>query len=154
MVCFLFCWIHWFQRLYQQFFNCILLFMLLELSQFFPLCSPPHSIPDSLRQSPHHGSCPWAMCISSLAIPFPMLYFTSPWLFCNYLFALLNPLTSSPISPYPLPSGNHQNVLYIHDSVFALPVCLVCFSDSIVDIVFNCIYCHFIVHSFDLLFLK
>ena len=31
-----------------------------------------------------------------------ILYFTSPWLFCNYLFVLLNPLTSSPIrTPYP-----------------------------------------------------
>ena len=34
---------------------------------------------------------------------FPILCFTSPWLFCNYLFILFNPLTSSLISPHPFP---------------------------------------------------
>ena len=75
--------------------------MLLQLSQFFPLNPPPPSTSPSLRLSPHHCSCPWVMCIRSLASPFPILYFTSPWLFWNYLFVLLNPLTSSPILPYP-----------------------------------------------------
>ena len=108
--------------------------MLLQLSQFFPLCLPPQNIHPFLRQSPHHGSCPWVMCISSLATLFPILYFTSPWLFCNYLFVLLNPLTSSLILSYTLhQSGNLQNPLYIHDSVSVLLVCLVCFLDSIVD---------------------
>ena len=86
--------------------------------------SPSTQHPTTLRQSPHHCSCPWVMCISSLAPPFPILYCIPPWLFCNYLFVLLNPLTSSPISLYPLLSGNHQNVLCIHDSVSV--VCLVC----------------------------
>ena len=36
--------------------------------------------------------------VSSLATPFPILYFTSPWLFCNYLFVLPNPLTSHSFS--------------------------------------------------------
>ena len=27
----------------------------------FPLCSPPPSTPHSLKQSPHHCSCPWVM---------------------------------------------------------------------------------------------
>ena len=69
--------------------------------------------PHSLRPSPHHCSCTWVMHISSLTTPFPILYFIFPWLFCNYLFVLLNPFTSSPIptasltwklskhSPYP-----------------------------------------------------
>ena len=66
---------------------------------FFPLPLPP-STPHSLRQPPPtivhvHGSC-----ISYLATPFPILQFTSPWLFCQYLFVLLNPLTSSSIPPY------------------------------------------------------
>ena len=74
--------------------------MLLQLSWFFSLCRPPSSTPNSLRQSPCHCSCPWIMCISSLAAPFPIL-FTSPWLFCNYLFVLINPLTSSPIPQTP-----------------------------------------------------
>ena len=54
----------------------------------FPLCPPLPSTPCSLRQPPHYCSCPCVMRISSLATPFPVLYFTSPWLFCNYLFVL------------------------------------------------------------------
>ena len=124
--------------------------MLLQLSQFFLLCPPLPSTPHSLRQSPHHCLCPWITHISSLATPFLILYFISPWLFCNYLFVLLNPLTSSPILSFLLPSGNRQNT-HIHDSVSVL-ICLVCFLDSIIDrYVF---FCHFIVHSFDFLFLK
>ena len=65
----------------------------------WPLCSLPPNTPHSLSQSPHHCSCPQVMCISSLATPFPILYLTSSWLFCNYLFVLLNPLTSSPLPP-------------------------------------------------------
>ena len=112
----------------------------------FPLCTPPPSTPYSLKQSPHHCSCPWVMHISSSATPFPILYCTSPWLFCNCLFVLVNPLTSSPIPPLPLPSGNHQNVHHIHDSVSVL-VCLVCVLHSklLKDMGF---FCHFIVHSF------
>ena len=83
-----------------SFLSCILLIMLLRLSQFPPpLCPLPPSTPHSLRQSPHHCSSPWVMHISSLATPFPILYFTFPWLFCNYPF-LLNPLTSLPIPAY------------------------------------------------------
>ena len=66
--------------------------------------------PHFLRPSPQHRSCPCVMPVSSLATPFPVLYFPSPWLFWNYRFVVLNPLT-------PLPSGNHQNTLCIHDSV-------------------------------------
>ena len=96
----------------------------------FPLCPPPPSTCHALRQSPHHCSCLWVMGISSLATPFPILYFTSPWLLCNYLFVLLNPLTSSPFIP--LPPGNQQNALCIHDSVSVL-VCLVYFLESVID---------------------
>ena len=67
----------------------------------FPLLSPLPSMPHSLSQSPHLCSCPWAMCINSLAISYSV--FISPWLFCNYLLVLLNPLTSSPIPPNPPP---------------------------------------------------
>ena len=87
-------------------FNYVLLIMLVQLFWFFPRCPSPPSTPYSLRQFLHHCSCPWVMCISLLATPFPILYLTSPWLFSNYLFALLNPLTCSPILPLPLPSGN------------------------------------------------
>ena len=112
--------------------------LLLHFFHLSSLGSPPHSTPHSLRQSPHYCSCPWVMCISSLATPFPMLHFTFPWLFYDYLFVLLNPLTFHPCPyiplPYtPLPSGSHQNTLHIHDSVSVLYVFLVCFLDSIVD---------------------
>ena len=83
-----------------------------------PLCPPPPSPPHSLRQSPHHCSCPWVMCISSLATAFPILYFTSPWLFCNYLCVLLNHLTSHPFSPSPLPSSNHLVTNFFSLSAF------------------------------------
>ena len=107
--------------------------MLLHLSQIFPLCPSPPSIPYSFRQFPHHCSCPWVIRVSALATPFPILCFTSPWLFCNYLFVLLNPLILHPFPHMPLPSGEHQNFLCIHDSVSVLLVSSVCFLDSIVD---------------------
>ena len=67
----------------------------------FPSFAPaPISTPQSLRQSPHHCSRPRVTCIISLVTPFPILYFASPWLFCNYLFVFLNPFSSSPIPPY------------------------------------------------------
>ena len=64
----------------------------------FPPRPPSTQHPQSLRQSPHHCSCPWVMHISSLATSFPILYFISPRLFCNYQFVLFNPLTSHPFS--------------------------------------------------------
>ena len=90
--------------------------MLLQLSQFFPLCPPPPNVPYCLRQSPHHCSCPLVKHITSSATPFPILYFISPWLFYNYLFVLLNPLTSSCLLHNSFPSGNHQDALCIHGS--------------------------------------
>ena len=65
----------------------------------------------SLRQSPHHCSCPWIIPINSLATPFPILYFTSHgYSVATYLYFLI----PSPLYPFfhtPLPSGNHQNIL-------------------------------------------
>ena len=52
--------------------------------------------------------------------PFPTLYFTSPWLFCNYLFILLNPLTSSPIPHTPL----HLATLKTFSISMILSLCL------------------------------
>ena len=52
---------------------------------------------------------------------------------CCSLFVLLNPLTSSPIPLYSLPSGIHQNALHNHDSVSVLLACLVYILDSVVD---------------------
>ena len=37
------------------------------------LCPHPFSTLYSLRQPPHHCSCPWVMCINSMATPIPVL---------------------------------------------------------------------------------
>ena len=47
----------------------------------------PQAIPPPLFMS-------MVMCINSLAAPFSILSITSPCLFCNYLFVLLNPFAS------------------------------------------------------------
>ena len=98
----------------------------------FPLL-PSHQPAGSTNSGndPNSCSCPWVMSITSLATLFPILSFTSPWPFCSYLFILLNPLPLQAFPFTPLPSGNHQNDLCIHDSISVL-VCLVCFLDSIV----------------------
>ena len=80
----------------------------------------PQAIPTPLFLSLGHA-------ISSSATPCHILYLTSPWLFSNYLFVFLNPLTSSSIPRQPFPSGNQQNALCIHDSVSVLLVCFVCY---------------------------
>ena len=62
----------------------------------FPPLPPSTQHPRLPQATPHHCLCPWVICVSSLATPFPILYFTSPWLFCNDLFVLLNLFTHSP----------------------------------------------------------
>ena len=111
---------------------------------FSPL-PPPSSNPHSLRQSPHHCSWPWVTHINSLATPFPTLYFTFPWLFCNYLFVLLNPLTSSPILSH---TPMWQPSKYSLYPWFCLCSCLLCFLDSIVDRHVFLVILMFIVLSF------
>ena len=109
------------------FLSYILLIILLQLSWFFLLCPSPHRTPHSLRQFPHHCSCPWVMRISSLATPFPILYCTSPGLFGNHLFVLLNPLASSPILPHSgFPFFFNWRFLWLCSSflVWCCPICL------------------------------
>ena len=78
-------------------FKIIFYYYAITVISIFPLCTPPPSTPCFLRQFFYHCACPWVMCLSALTTPFPILYFTSPWLFCDYLFVVLNPLTSSPL---------------------------------------------------------
>ena len=123
----------------SAFYNvCVLLFKIIfywlcyySCPNFFPFASPlpsyplPQAISTPIFMSMGH------MCkLSGYSISYTVLHI--PMVLCNYLFVLLNPLTSSPVLPYPLPSGNHQNTHCIHNSVSVL-VCLVYFSDSIVD---------------------
>ena len=88
--------------------------------------------PHSLQQSPL-SSCPWVIQVNSLASPFPILFLTSPCLFCAYQLCFLIPVPFPSFSPFPLPTDNPPNHLHIYDSVPLLVVCLVCFLDSVVD---------------------
>ena len=81
--------------------------MLLQLSQFYPFCPPAPSTTHSLRQSPHHCSCPWVIHIV-LRLP-------------HFLYCTLHPhgysvttclyfLIPSPLHPFstsPFPCSNH-----------------------------------------------
>ena len=65
--------------------------------------------------------------VTVLLTVFPVLYFTSPWLFCNCHSVLLNPFFTK--QPKPFPSCNHEFFLYIYEFVSALPVYLFCILD-------------------------
>ena len=82
---------------------------------------PGTPIPSSV---PSLSSCPWVKQISSLASPFPILFLTSPCLFCTYPLCFLFPVTSS---LFPLLADNPPCDLHFCDSVPVLVVCLVCF---------------------------
>ena len=86
---------------------------------FFSVLKPP---PTSI---PPLSSCPWVAHISSLAFPFPILFLTSPCLFCAYLFCFLLPVPFPPIYPLPLPADNAPCDLHFCDSVPILVACLV-----------------------------
>ena len=65
-----------------------------------PLCSPPPAPPSPQHSSPL-SSRPWVVHISFLASPFPILFLTSPCLFCTYLLCFLIPAPFL-LSSYPL----------------------------------------------------
>ena len=110
----------------------MLLLMLLQLSQFFPLV-PLHPVPILSSNLPRLSSCSWVMHISFLASSFPILFCTSPCLFCTYHLCFLFPASFPLFSPFHFPADNRPNDLRIYDSVPVLLVCLVCFLDSLVD---------------------
>ena len=92
----------------------------------------------SLQHSSHPlSSCPWVVHVSSLASPFPILFLTSPCLFCTYHFYFLFPVPFPPFFPFLLPADNSPNDLHAYDCVPVLAVCLIyicfCFLDLIVD---------------------
>ena len=108
--------------------------MLLQLSQFSPLCLPSTQHPP-LPQATH----PPLFMSTGHAYK---LFGYSHFLYCTlhphgysvttYLYFLI-PSALHPFSPTPSPSGSHQNTLHIHDSLSVVLVCLVCFLDSIFD---------------------
>ena len=83
------------QRSYWQinffFLKYILLIMLLQLSFFFSPLYPSACMTPASSDFPH-SSCPWVIHISSLASPFPLLFLTSPCLFCAYQLCFLFPV--------------------------------------------------------------
>ena len=79
----------------------------------FPLYTPLPSIPDSFHQFPLCSSCPCVMCISSLAIPFPILFLTSPCLFYTCKFVLFNLCTFYPILVITLQMISISMVLFL-----------------------------------------
>ena len=93
--------------------NYILLVMLLQLCQFSSF-APFHPAPYSLQQSPHHCSCPLIVHIKVLWL-LSFIYCTlHGYSVTTYLYFLI----PSPLHPFPhtpLPSGNNQNTLCIHD---------------------------------------
>ena len=67
---------------------------------FYPLYLPLPCTPLPPASHPHLSSCPWVVHISSLASPFPILFLTSPCLFCTYHLCFL---ISVPFPPAPSP---------------------------------------------------
>ena len=93
----------------------------------FPPLSTSAKCPSSFQQSPCLSSCPWVVHISSLAPLFPILFLTSPCLFCTYQLCFLIPAPFPTFSSLPQPANNLPCDLHFYDSVPVLVVCLVCF---------------------------
>ena len=125
-------------------------YAIIVVSCFSPLYSLPPCTPPSYQQPPTllhvHGSY-----ICSLASPFPILFLTSPCLFCTYQLCFFFPVPFPQFSLLPLPNDNPPCDLHFCDSVPVLVICLVyfCFQVQLLIVVSS----HFTVHSFDLLFL-
>ena len=71
---------------------------------------------------PRFSSCPWVVHISSLASPFPILFLTSPCLFCTYNLCFLFPIPFPSFSPLHLPTDNPPYDLSFCESVPVLVV--------------------------------
>ena len=108
-------------------FKYILLIMLLQLSHFFLPFIPLHPVPSLPPSFPYLSSCPQVIHISSLTSPFPILFLTSPCLFCTYHLCFLFSVPFLPFSLLPLPADNPPRDLYFCEYIPVLVVCVVCF---------------------------
>ena len=114
--------------LYFLFFKYFIDYDIIVVSFF-----PPHPAPliplhpahTLLPTFPHLSSCPWVIYISSLTSAFPILFLTSPCLFCTYHSCFLFPVPFPPFSMLLLPADNPPGDLYFCESVSVLVVCLV-----------------------------
>ena len=92
---------------YLFFQVCFIDYAITVVPILFPLLpSTQYPLPSS--NSPL-SSCPWVMGVSSLASPFPILFLTSPCLFCFYQACFLIPALILFFSPFPLPADNSLN---------------------------------------------
>ena len=139
------------------FFKYILLIMLVQLSHFLSLLYPPLPCTPTSTSIPYLSWCPWVIHVSSLASPFPVLFLTSPCLFCTYHLCFLFPVPFPPFSSLTLslPADNLPCDLHFCESVPVLVICLA----FVLFFRFNCwwlwVCCHFTVHIFDhLLYLR
>ena len=124
--------ITWNLIIWSYFSNYFFIDYAITVVLIFPLCTPSTQNPPLPQAIPHHCSCPWVMHISSLTTPCPILYFTSPWLFCTYLFVLLNPLNFSPIHPHSPPIWQPSKHSLYPWFCFCYSCLLSCFLDSVV----------------------
>ena len=107
-------------------FNYILLIMLLQLPQFFPLCSPPPGTPLlSSNHTPQFMSMDRAYKFFGFSISHTILNIRC--LFWTYHLCFLFPVPFPPFSLLHLPTDNPPCDLYFCESVSVLLVCLVYF---------------------------
>ena len=107
------------------FLKYILLIMLLQLSHFFLPFIPLHPAAPLSPAFLSLSSCPWVVQISSLTSTLPILFFTSPCLFCTYHLCFLFPVPFPPFSPLPFRADKPPCDLHFCDSG---PVLVVCFN--------------------------
>ena len=113
--------------------------MLLQLSYFFLPFIPLHPVPPLPLSFPDLSSCPWVIHVSSLASSFPILFLTSPCLFCTYHVCFLLPLPSPHSTPTPSP-------LITFHVIFISVICS-CSSSSLTFFFFGAVVdnCEFVV---------
>ena len=93
----------------------------------FPSLSPLHPAYPLPPAFLPFSSCQWVIHISSLASPFPILFLTSPCVFCTYQLCFLFPVPFPLFSPLHLPVDNPPCDLHFGDTIPVLVVCLVVF---------------------------
>ena len=116
------CIFFFFSFLKVYFIDCAITIVPFFSPRYSPLSYnlPPTSIPPP----PRLRSCPWVIRISFLASPFPILFLTSPCLFCAYQLCFLFPVLFSHSPPSPSLLVTHH---VISISVILLLFRLVCF---------------------------
>ena len=98
--------------------------MLLQLSHFFSPLFSSTLYPLLPPAFPHLSSCPSVVHTSFFASPYPILFLTSPCLFCTYHLCFLVPVPVPHSPTIPLPNDNPPCDLHFCVSVPVLVGCL------------------------------